>query len=64
MNAIKHDDRSPLHICDTLSVAQLTEGEWGSLGLFIDDYGKDGGPGGYDFYVVFTISLCALGLTL
>ena len=28
----------------------------------IDDYAKDGGPEKSDFYVVFTMSLCALGL--
>ena len=27
-----------------------------------DDYAKDGEPGRSDFYVVFTMSLCALGL--
>ena len=25
-----------------------------------DDYAEDGGPGVVDFYVVFTVSLCAL----
>ena len=33
-----------------------------STGKEIDDYAKDGGPGVSDFYVVFTMSLCALGL--
>ena len=28
----------------------------------MDDYAKNGGPGRSDFYVVFTMSLCALGL--
>ena len=28
----------------------------------MDDYAKDGGPGRSDFYVVFTMSLCALEL--
>ena len=28
----------------------------------IDNYAKDGGPGEADFYVVFTMSLCALEL--
>ena len=28
--------------------------------LEIDDYAKDGGPGRSDFYVIFTMSLCAL----
>ena len=28
----------------------------------IDDYSKDGGPGGSDGCVVFTITLCALEL--
>ena len=30
------------------------------FGLSIDEYAKDGGPGCLDFYVIFTMSLCAL----
>ena len=32
------------------------------LFMTIDDYAKDGGPGKVCFYVVFTMSLCALEL--
>ena len=28
--------------------------------FIIDNHAKDGGPGGSDFYVIFTMSLCAL----
>ena len=33
-----------------------------NLKFTIDDYAKDGGPEGSDFYVVFTMSLCSLEL--